>query len=227
MTDELKLDILHACALKANSIGEVQELIDLLTAKPIIKTVERKNRFHDGVYVIFKDDTYKEWNFVRLEIDKMDVKEVKGIGIVFHGFAFGVALYDLGFTSSLLLPDGTSEKDSPLYKSEIEALNDFNMINCNQHLKSAGLGVSLPTDCYVPTLGQLGAEYLFRKDLYEALATVGGEVLREEVYLSSSENSKIGAFGLSFASGYVGCYNKKTARSHFRPVFDFDPHFSD
>ena len=104
----------------------------------------------------------------------------------------------------------------------IEALNDFDMKSCTEHLRKAGIAFELDADLYIPTVGQFAAMYLFRAELNKALEMVGGTPMKEGVYWASSEYSAWVSWYVSFDSGNVYNWNVKYSDGYVRPCTAFE-----
>lgn len=103
----------------------------------------------------------------------------------------------------MLSKDAHPEDTSSLYMCEIDALNEFDMYSCTEHLREAGLAFELDADLYIPTAGQLAAMFIYRKELNKALEMVGGTPMKEDVYWSSSEVSAGSSWYVNFNDGYA------------------------
>lgn len=159
----------------------------------------------DGVYIVedgFLPVRFKNvaWGFNPNKCNVM---------VSYHGHKWIVAKEDLKGDESPLLSGGSHPEDtSTFYKCEIEALNDFDMKSCTDHLRKAGIAFELDADLYIPTAGQLAAMFLFRKELNKALEMVGGTPMKEGVYWSSSEVSAYHSWSVYFNDGSVLYYGK-------------------
>lgn len=105
---------------------------------------------------------------------------------------------------------------------EIDALNEFDMMSCTEHLREAGLAFELDADLYIPTAGQLAAMFLFRKELNKALEMVGGTPMKEDAYWSSSEKNAWSSWHVYFNSGGVTNWLGKYSDGYVRPCTAFE-----
>lgn len=172
----------------------------------------------DGVYLV-KDKSI----LIRLE-DAKNVRTPKHCDVMvsYHGHKWIVAKNDVSEDKlHLLKDDAKREESSPFYKFEIEALNDFDMKSCTNHLRKSGFNFKLNDDLYIPTAGQLAAMYLYRKDLNKALEMTGGTIIKEEGYWSSSEYFERCNWGVSFCSGCVYGWLCKSYNGYVRPCAAF------
>ena len=196
--------------VEANGIAEkykqlLEGDVDEHQSKQIIRHVNITTLKEDGVYIVEK-------GFVPVRLkDFTDVQSAKRCNVMvsYHGHKWIVAKENLKGGKLPLFSDGSHPKGNhSFYKSEIEALNDFDMKSCTKHLREAGLAFELDTDLCIPTAGQLAAMYLYRKELNKALEMVGGAPMRENAYWSSCELSAGDSWVVYFCGGYVYNYGK-------------------
>ena len=209
--------------VEANSMAEkYKQLLEGDAAehqsKQIIRHVNITTINENGVYLVEK-------GFVPVRLkDFTDVQSAKRCNVMvsYHGHKWIVAKEDLKGGKLPLFSDGSHPKGNPsFYKCEIEALNDFNMKSCTEHLREAGLAFELDTDLCIPTAGQLAAMYLYRKELNKALEMVGGAPMKGNAYWSSCELSAGESWVVYFCGGYV--YNNgKYASYCVRPCTAFE-----
>ena len=174
----------------------------------------------DGVYIVAKGFLPRRFEDV---VGVQNPKECD-VMVSYHGHKWIVAKEDLkGDELPLFSDDSHPEDTSSFYKCEIEALNDFDMKACTEHLRKAGIAFELDADLYIPTAGQLAAMFLFRKELNKALAMIGGTPMKEKIYWSSSEISAYNSWYVYFNDGYVNdCYNGyKYSSGYVRPCTAF------
>lgn len=179
--------------------------VDEHQSKQIIRHVNITTINENGVYIVEK-------GFVPVRLkDFTDVQSAKRCNVMvsYHGHKWIVAKEDLKGGKLPLFSDGSHPKGNhSFYKSEIEALNDFDMKSCTEHLREAGLAFELDTDLCIPTAWQLAAMCLYRKELNKALEMVGGAPMKENAYWSSCESSARNSWNVDFSGGYVGNYCK-------------------
>lgn len=179
---------------------------------------DREDAKHERIEPIVEDGVY----LVENGFKPVRFKDVAGVQspkkcnvmVSYHGHQWIVAKEDLKEDELPLLSDDPHpEKTSSFYKNMIEALNDFDMKSCTEHLRKAGLAFELDADSYIPTAGQLAAMFLYRKELNEALEMTGSTPMKENTYWSSSEIAAFGSWGVSFNSVYAyGKYNGNYVR---------------
>ena len=182
MNDEQKLNLLRLAINNASDFDEAKSYASFIlgdgntiaTCTPRADNSDERTKAvkEDGVYIVAKELPPVPFGAVGVvhNPEKFDVM------VRYHGHEWIVAKKDLweGRIIHLLKDDALAELNSPFYKSEIEALVDFDMESCTAHLSKSGLYFKLDDDLYIPTLGQLAAMYLYREDLSEALKMVGG-----------------------------------------------------
>ena len=181
MEDKHKLNLLRLAINNASNFEEAKAYVSLILgdrALPVAHTTrtddsdERTKAVkEDGVYIVTKGLPPVPFGAVGVVQDpeKLDVM------VRYHGHEWIVAKEDLkGHKLPLFSDDSHPEDTSSFYKCEIEALNDFDMKSCTEHLRKAGIAFELDADLYIPTAGQLAAMFLYRKELNKALEMVGG-----------------------------------------------------
>ena len=232
MKDEKKLNLLRLAVDNASDFGEAKEYASFIFgSKEPFETgtppdEEEDGRKHEYIEPIIEDGVYiVEKGFLprRFE-DVAGVQNPKECDVMvsYHGHKWIVAKEDLKCDGLPLFSDDSHpERTSSFYKCEIEALNDFDMKSCTEHLRKAGIAFELDVDLYIPTAGQLAAMFLFRKELNKALEMVGGTPMKEEIYWSSSENDAWNSWGVYFGSGYVGYWGTKCIDNYVRPCTAF------
>lgn len=172
----------------------------------------------DGVYIVEKGFLPRRFEDV---VGVQNPKECD-VMVSYHGHKWIVAKEDLkGDELPLFSGDSHPEETSSFYKCEIEALNDFDMKSCTEHLRKAGIAFELDADLYIPTVGQLAAMFLFRTELNEALKMVGGTPMKEGIYWSSSESSANYSWYVNFNDGNVND-NGKYGSGCVRPCTAFE-----
>lgn len=212
MEEKQKLNLLRLAVDNASDFGEAKEYASFIFGfKEPFETrtppdEEEDGRKHEYIEPIIEDGVYiVEKGFLprRFE-DVAGVQNPKECDVMvsYHGHKWIVAKEDLkGEELPLFSDDSHPEDTSSFYKCEIDALNEFDMMSCTEHLREAGLAFELDADLYIPTAGQLAAMFLFRKELNKALEMAGGTPMKEEIYWSSSENHDERSWGVSFSYG--------------------------
>ena len=233
MEEKQKLNLLRLAVDNASDFGEAKEYASFIFGfKEPFETrtppdEEEDGRKHEYIEPIIEDGVYiVEKGFLprRFE-DVAGVQNPKECDVMvsYHGHKWIVAKEDLKGNELPLLSDGSHPEDtSSFYKHEIEALNDFDMKSCTEHLRKVGLAFELDADMYIPTAGQLAAMYLFRKELNKTLEMVGGTPIKKEIYWSSSECYAWVSWLVSFDSGGVNSWGNKYYVYYVRPCTAFE-----
>jgi len=173
----------------------------------------------DGVYLVEKGFLPRRFE----DIVGVHNPEKLDVMVSYHGHKWIVAKEDLkGDELPLLSDDSHPEDTSSFYKCEIEALNDFDMKSCTEHLRKTGITFELDADLYIPTAGQLAAMFFFRKELNKALELVGGTPMKEDTYWSSSESNAWYSWNVYFGSGFVNSWYGKYSDGYVRPCTAFE-----
>ena len=233
MEDEQKLKLLRLSVDNASDFGEAKEYASFIFGfKEPFETrtpsddeeEERKYEYiepiiEDGVYIVEKGFLPRRFE------DVAGVQNPKECDVMvsYHGHKWIVAKEDLkGDELPLFSDDSHPEDTSSFYKCEIEALNDFDMKSCTEHLRKAGIAFELDADLYIPTVGQLATMFLFRTELNKALVMVGGTPIKEDTYWSSSEGAAWHNWSVLFDSGGVDGWGSKYADGYVRPCRAFE-----
>lgn len=232
MEEKQKLNLLRLAVDNASDFCEAKEYASFIfgfkepfeTRTPPDEEEGRKREYiepiiEDGVYIVAKG--YSPVPFGA--ISGIQNPSECDVMVSYHGHEWIVAKEDLKDDESHLLSGGSHPEDtSTFYKCEIEALNDFDMKSCTEHLRKAGIAFELDADLYIPTAGQLAAMYLYRKDLNKALEMVGGTPMKEGIYWSSSEYNAWSSWDVKFDSGNVGYWLGKYGVNYVRPCTAFE-----
>ena len=229
MEDEQKLNLLRLAINNASNFDEAKSYLSFILGDrvlPVAHTARTddsdgctKAVTEDGVYIVTKELPPVPFGAVGVVQDP----EKFNVMVSYHGHNWIVAKEDLkGDGLPLLSDDSHPECTSSFYKCEIEALNDFDMKSCTEHFRKAGIVFELDTDLYIPTVGQLTAMFLFRKELNKALELVGGTPMKEDIYWSSSEFNAWVSWVVNFDSGSVGYWNDKINYNYVRPCTAFE-----
>ena len=232
MEEKQKLNLLRLAVDNASDFGEATEYASFIfgfkepfaTRTPPDEEEGRKHEYiepiiEDGVYLVEKGFLPRRFGDVA---GVQDPKECD-VMVSYHGHKWIVAKEDLkGDELPLFSDDSHPEDTSSFYKCEIEAINDFDMKSCTEHLRKAGIAFELDADLYIPTAGQLAAMFLFRTELNKALVMVGGTPMKEDTYWSSSEVSAWISWSVNFDSGFVGNWSSKYSDNYVRPCTAFE-----
>ena len=231
MEDEQKLNLLRLAVDNASDFGEAKEYASFIcgfkepfeTRTPSDEEEGRKHEYiepiiEDGVYLVGNGFTAYRFK----DVGEMQNPKCYNVMVSYHGHKWIVAKEDVSKNEiRLLRQDANVEERSSLYKFEIDALNDFDMKSCTEHLRKAGIAFELDADLYIPTAGQLAAMFLFRTELNKALVMVGGTPMKEDTYWSSSEPNAWSFWGVGFDSGGVYNWVNKYNDGYVRPCTAF------
>ena len=165
---EIKMQLLREFADcdEIKSVEFCREAYKFLTEEPIANKVQDTKQPQNGIYIVFADGSCVEY--------KPGVglgKSVSGIGVIHDGHAFQVALEDFGEWPLVRNADDCPE-ESPFYKKECEALNDWDFVSTTGHIKEIGTDIPLPEGWYIPTLAVLEAMCFLKEQINEALEYV-------------------------------------------------------
>jgi hypothetical protein len=232
MEDKQKLNLLRLTVDNASDFGEAKAYASFIFGfKEPFETRtppdEEEGCKYEHIEPIIEDGVYLvEDGFIPFRFE--DAKKVQplkhcNVMVSYHGHKWIVAKEDLKGDELPLLSDGSHpENTSSFYKCEIEALNDFDMKSCTEHLRKAGIAFELDVDLYIPTVGQLAAMFLFRTELNKALEMVGGTSMKEGVYWSSSESNAWISWYMNFGSGLVNGWRNEYNDYYVRPCTAFE-----
>ena len=233
MEDEQKLKLLRLSVDNASNFDEAKAYALLIfgfkepSATRIPSDDKEKGCKHEYIEPIIEDGVY----IVEEGYPPVPFGAISGIQnsrecnvmVSYHGHRWIVAKEDLKGEELPLFSDDSHPEDSSLfYKCEIEALNDFDMKSCTEHLRKAGIAFELDADLYIPTAGQLAAMYLFRAELNKALELIGGTSMKEDSYWSSSETNAWVSWYVGFGSGFVNNWGSKYNDNYVRPCTAFE-----
>ena len=170
----------------------------------------------DGIYLIYDNGSYAPFT------GDNSKEHIKSIGVVFQGHSFAVALNDLSEQYTLVRDAKKCERESPLYKSEVDSIFDWDAEAHMKHIVEAGTDILLKDGEFIPTAAMLVAMYRLREDLNKALVYAGGEALKtDDYYWSSSESLANYSWSLYFSNGYLNSINKCYS-NYVRPCTAFE-----
>lgn len=177
----------------------------------------------DGIYLI---DT--KGNAVRFVGDKTEtINDTAYVGIVMGSHSVAVSLIDQAQMDDITLTKKDANKcaESIYHTKYIDAVADWNGRRNTENLKKQGLNsqIELRHGEYIPSLAELYLICLNRKKLNEALEFVGGQILGDLWYWSSTEYSAPYAWILYLNNGGAGHSTKATSKGRVRAVSAFLP----
>lgn len=177
----------------------------------------------DGIYLI---DT--KGNAVRFVGDKTEtINDTAYVGIVMGSHSVAVSLIEQAQMDDITLTKKDANKcaESIYHTKYIDAVADWNGKRNTENLKKQGLNsqIELRPGEYIPSLAELYLICLNRKKLNEALEFVGGQLLDDLWYWSSTEFSATSAWILNLYDGYANHGTKATNETRVRAVSAFLP----
>ena len=177
----------------------------------------------DGIYLI---DT--KGNAVRFVGDKTEtINDTAYVGIVMGSHSVAVSLIEQAQMDDITLTKKDANKcaESIYHTKYIDAVADWNGKRNTENLKKQGLNsqIELRPGEYIPSLAELYLICLNRKKLNEALEFVGGQLLDDLWYWSSTEYSATLAWYLSLGSGTAYNLTKAAVKNRVRAVSAFLP----
>lgn len=177
----------------------------------------------DGIYLI---DT--KGNAVRFVGDKTEtINDTAYVGIVMGSHSVAVSLIEQAQMDDITLTKKDANKcaESIYHTKYIDAVADWNGKRNTENLKKQGLNsqIELRPGEYIPSLAELYLICLNRKKLNEALEFVGGQLLDDLWYWSSTEYSAASAWYLGLGSGHANLSTKATDKFRVRAVSAFLP----
>jgi len=175
----------------------------------------------DGIYLVFEGgefDLYKPG-----QVTEAQKQNCIGVAVKLGGKSICVSLFDMARGEEITLTAGKDTTGWDGYKDNtLDAGADWDGKGNTEHLKAVGLNpeITLLDGQFIPSVAQWRFIYLFRKELNQALAELGGDELASW-YWTSTESSATGAWGLGLSSGYMGYTTKASIRGRVRAVSAF------
>ncbi len=215
---EIKIELLKEFCNMDNPVEFCRKAYRYLTEDEVNSPTNSENSVKtNGIYIVYRNGQYFPF---RKDMSKSFAIDVTGIGVVYDGHAFQVALKDIG--EHQLIKDGnnSSPDKSPFYKTECEGLHDWDFVSATNHLRECGMDMSLPEGWYVPTLAVLEAMCFLKDKINEAIKFAGGDPMPDKVHWSSTELDSLFARYVNFFSG-SSSNNSKFSTILVRPVSAF------
>lgn len=183
----------------------------------------KAGKLADGIYLI---DT--KGNAVPFIGDKTEtINEIAYVGIVMGSHSVAVSLIEQAQRDNITLTKKNTNKctESIYHTKYIDAVADWNGKQNTENLKKQGLNskIELRSGEYIPSLAELYLICLNRKKLNEALKFVGGQLLDDLWYWSSTEYSATTAWILYLSNGNASDPTKAAVKSRIRAVSAFLP----
>ena len=215
---EIKQALSQALKDTGNALEIFREAYKLIANEEGAKVAYSPKSVNDGIYIVYKDGSYTPFETPSQTASKADIT---GIGVVYDGHVFQVALKDLGEQPLIPKKKWNNLEDDDHYTTECEGLHDWDFVTATNILKEQGSEVPLTEGWYIPTLAVLEVMCYWRDRINEAIKLAGGNPMPKDYHWSSTENDRIGARYVSFSIGSAGS-NPKYSGFVVRPVAAFN-----
>ena len=188
------------------------------------ETAEPADQLADGIYLVFGGQspvTYQP--YIPGTVSESEKELCTGVAVKLGSKAICVDLFNVADGKDIALTLGKDTTDRKGYKNNnLDAGADWDGKGNTAHLKAVGLNpeIVLRDGHFIPSMAQWRFICLFRKELNQAMAEVGGDDLNGW-YWTSTKCSAIGAWSLPLFDG--GAYRNTTATSQrkVRPASAF------
>ena len=190
--------------------------IDISKLRTVLKQVAP-----DGIYLVFEGgefDLYKPG-----QVTEAQKQNCIGVAVKLGGKSICVSLFDMARGEEITLTAGKDTTGWDGYKDNtLDAGADWDGKGNTEHLKAVGLNpeITLLDGQFIPSVAQWRFICLFRKELNQALAELGGDELAGW-YWTSTEYSAAYAWLLDLSYGDMGSYSKASYRLRVRAVSAF------
>ena len=176
----------------------------------------------DGIYLVLNDGkaikTYKPG-----EVTEDDKARCTGVAVKLGEKSICVDLYNMADGEEITLTNREDKTDWDGYKDNaLDAGADWDGEGNTKHLLNVGLNPKIVLDRgqFIPSVAQWRFICLFRKELNQALAEVGGDELTGW-YWTSTEYSATNAWRLYLRNGFMSYGTKASNRDRVRAVSAF------
>lgn len=215
---EIKLELLKEFCNMDNPVEFCRKAYRFLTEDEVNSPTNSENSVKtNGIYIVYRNGQYFPF---QKDMSKSFAIDVTGIGVVYDGHSFQVALQDIGEQTLIREGNNSSTNESSFYKTECEGLHDWDFVGATNHLRECGMDMPLQEGWYIPTLAVLEAMCFWKEKINEAIKFAGGKPMPNSYYWSSTETYYLGARGICFNSG-LSIYSNKFYRYLVRPVSEF------
>lgn len=174
----------------------------------------------DGIYLVFEGgefDLYKPG-----QVTEAQKQNCIGVAVKLGGKSICVSLFDMARGEEITLTAGKDTTGWDGYKDNtLDAGADWDGKGNTEHLKAVGLNpeITLLDGQFIPSVAQWRFICLFRKELNQALAELGGDELASW-YWTSTEYGAARAWYLGLSNG-MGTNAKASYRYRVRAVSAF------
>ena len=175
----------------------------------------------DGIYLVFEGgefDLYKPG-----QVTEAQKQNCIGVAVKLGGKSICVSLFDMARGEEITLTAGKDTTGWDGYKDNtLDAGADWDGKGNTEHLKAVGLNpeITLLGGQFIPSVAQWRFICLFRKELNQALAELGGDELAGW-YWTSTEYSATYAWYLNLSNGNVNDGTKAATGPRVRAVSAF------
>lgn len=190
------------------------------TVRPTIQT----DVHPDGIYLVFGSQSpviYEK--YVPGTVTENMKERCTGVAVKLGGKSICISLYNMADGEEITLTAGKDTTDWDGYKDKtLDAGADWDGEGNTRHLKAVGLNpeITLLDGQFIPSVAQWRFICLFRKELNQALAELGGDEL-SGWYWTSTEYSATNAWLLSLSYGSMNYGTKASDRGRVRAVSAF------
>ena len=190
------------------------------TVRPTIQT----DVHPDGIYLVFGGQSpviYEK--YVPGTVTEEMKERCTGVAVKLGCKSICVSLYNMADDEEITLTAGKDTTYWDGYKDNtLDAGADWDGEGNTRHLKAVGINpeITLLDGQFIPSVAQWRFICLFRKELNQALAELGGDEL-SGWYWTSTEYSATYAWNLNLSNGFVTSSPKASSRNRVRAVSAF------
>lgn len=190
------------------------------TVRPTIQT----DVHPDGIYLVFGGQSPVIFQkYVPGTVTENMKERCTGVAVKLGGKSICISLYNMADGEEITLTAGKDTTGWNGYKDNtLDASADWDGKGNTEHLKAVGLNpeITLLDGQFIPSVAQWRFICLFRKELNQALAELGGDEL-SGWYWTSTEYSATCAWFLGLSFGSMHYYTKASDRNRVRAVSAF------
>ena len=175
----------------------------------------------DGIYLVFEGGEFDLYKPGR--VTEAQKQNCIGVAVKLGGKSICVSLFDMARGEEITLTAGKDTTGWAGYKDNtLDAGADWDGKGNTEHLKAVGLNpeITLLDGQFIPSVAQWRFICLFRKELNQALAELGGDELAGW-YWTSTEYSATNAWSLGLSDGNMHGLTKASSRHRVRAVSAF------
>ena len=181
------------------------------------------SKLRDGIYLVFEGgefDLYKPG-----QVTEAQKQNCIGVAVKLGGKSICVSLFDMASGEGITLTAGEDTTGWDGYKdNSLDADADWDGKGNTEHLKAVGLNPRITplVGQFIPSMAQWRFICLFRKELNQALAELGGDKL-VGWYWTSTEYNAAYAWYISLNTGFMNLITKACGSGKVRAVSAFLP----